>query len=371
MKKKGQIQITFNWIYIAIAGAVILLFFLSIVVKQAKVSEEKLSGEVVRILDSIMSGARVSEKTKNSIDASGLVDYILYFDCDEGVSEFGIKGKSARIQNSIDPVFGPKEINTARLNLWSLPYKLPFKIIDFLFITSENIKYFLIGNNPFIEEFLNETEPDPKINWKINREHVPDMSFIKAEKNFKVRIIGFEGTNIPGGGIPDSLSSFDDKAVSAVVFTGVNQVDFYQKEGTSWKKLNRDYVNIISLGGERDAAKYAAIFAGDDKTYQCNMKKAFKRLEILTEVYGGSKITSLKETGGKLGGLVSFYAKRASACLGYLVFNSNNANLALNTLNINAKSCRLDSASCLGLIDAADELNKINDDLRLECVALY
>ena len=58
--KKGQIQVTFNWIYITIAGAVILLFFFGIVVKQKAASEEKLSIEVVRILESILTGAGVS-----------------------------------------------------------------------------------------------------------------------------------------------------------------------------------------------------------------------------------------------------------------------------------------------------------------------
>ena len=92
-EKRGQIEITFNWIYIVIAGAVILLFFFSLVVKQKQISEERLSNEVVQIMSSILTGAGVSEKTKNFIDASGLADYILYFSCDAGISEFGIKDK--------------------------------------------------------------------------------------------------------------------------------------------------------------------------------------------------------------------------------------------------------------------------------------
>ena len=34
---KGQVEVTFNWVYILIAGAVILLFFVSLVVRQKRI----------------------------------------------------------------------------------------------------------------------------------------------------------------------------------------------------------------------------------------------------------------------------------------------------------------------------------------------
>ena len=80
--KKAQIQVTFSWVYILIAGAVILLFFIGIVVKQKSISEENLATDVVRVMESIFTGAGVSEKTKNFVDISGLADYTLYFNCE-------------------------------------------------------------------------------------------------------------------------------------------------------------------------------------------------------------------------------------------------------------------------------------------------
>ena len=66
--KKAQIQFTFNWIYILIAGMVILIFFVSIVAKQKTSSEEHLNAEVVRVMESIFTASGVSEKTKNFIE---------------------------------------------------------------------------------------------------------------------------------------------------------------------------------------------------------------------------------------------------------------------------------------------------------------
>lgn len=377
--KKGQIQLTFNWIYIVIAGALILLFFIGIVVRQAKVSEERLSQDIVRIMDSILMGAGVSEKTKNFIDTSGLADYTLYFGCSEGVSEFGIMGKPARSQNVIDPIFAPKEIQSHQVIVWSLPYHLPFKVVDFLIVTSYNTRYYVTGNDAgFINEFLNATDG-------FNREYVQDLSSIGTENknqieaenkigtgnNLQFRIIDSDGSVIPSAGIPPALKLLPDKDVSAVVFSGTNLVDFYQKEGSSWKKMNPGFIDIISLGGERDAAKYAAIFAGSDEMYQCNMKKAFKRLEILTEVYGGNSISEWK-AGGKLGRLAEYYsAMPFGDCIGYLTEYDENAKDALATLNNKAATCQLGPELCLELISAADELKQINTKLRLECVTLY
>lgn len=368
MKKKGQIQLTFNWIYIAIAGAVILLFFFSIIVKQKQVSEERLSGEVVRIMGSILAGAGVSEKTKNFIDASGLADYSLYFDCDSGVGEFGIEGKPARTQNSIDPIFSPRTLKGHRLIVWSLPYKLPFKVMDFLLITSSSNKYYVLGSGDFVNEFVNSTEG-------FNRDYIQNVGEIEADEKSDIRIIDVNGNIVPGNPIPAKLQDFPDDRVSAVVFSGSNLVDFYRKEGIAWKKMNLNPVRIISLPGERDAAKYAAVFAGDDNIYRCNMQKAFKRLEILSEVYGGSEI-DLLEMGGKLGEMNDHYISLGASahpdCLGNIKnYQQGNLRLSLAALKNKAAACQLAEETCMDLIPTAGEIREINNNLRANCITLY
>ena len=368
MKKKAQIQLTFNWIYIAIAGAVILLFFFSIIVKQKTVSEERLSIDVVEIMRSILAGAGVSEKTKNFIDASGLADYTLYFDCNDGVGEFGIKDRPARTQNAIDPIFAPRTIKGSRIIVWSLPYKMPFKVMDFLMITSSTNKYYILGSGDFVNEFINATEG-------FNRQYILNVKEIDADKNLDVRIIDADGTHIPGSSVPANLQQFPDEKVSAVVFSGTNQVDYYQKDGTSWKKTNLNPIRIISLSGERDAARYAAVFSGDDKTYQCNMQKAFRRLEILTEVYGGDNIDFL-EMGGKLKEMDDYYTSLGNSahpdCLGNIK-NYKQANLldSLAELKNKASACQLDEETCVDLISTANDVREINNKLRLNCITLY
>ncbi|MEW5896525.1 MAG: hypothetical protein AB1668_02430 [Nanoarchaeota archaeon] len=381
--KKSQIEVTFNWIYIAIAGAVIILFFVGIVMRQAQVSEEKLSADIVRIMNSILTGAGVSEKTKNTISSSGLVDYTLYFTCEGGISELGIKGKSARQYNAIDPVFVPGEIHSTQIILWSLPYMLPFKVADFLLVAPVNRKFYLLSSDMgYVEEFLNVTEG-------FNREYIDSIEEIELSGDLSVRIIDADGMHIPFEPVPASLQPFDDSRVSAIVLRE-GEADYYQKDssqkgnlagGSSWKKLNKEPIKIISLGGERDAAKYAAIFAENDQVYQCNMLKAFKRLGMVTEIYGGSNIGS-GEIGGKLKEMIDYYEMRpelslSTECTSYLTASEGNAVLALTLLKNKAKACELglnaggSLSACTDLISAAAKVKQVNKELRLSCITLY
>lgn len=377
-QRQGQIQLTFNWVFVLIAGAVILLFFVGIVVKQKAVSEQQLSTDVVRVMESIFVGAGASEKTKNSIDASGLVEYTLEVSCTDGVGQFSIQGKGERRQNAIDPIFAPLELRASRLSLWSLPYKLPFKVIDFLFVTSENTKYFLVGDDYFLTEFMNETEPNEKAQFRINREKVRDITGIDPGRNTQVRVIDSTGVFIQDGlAVPRLLERMDDTAVTAVVLTDQRTVQYYQKQGVVWRALGRS-VPIISLGGKRDAAKYAAIFAGNGEVYQCNMQKAFRRLEYLNEIYGGENI-AYGQPGGKVADLIHYYDEHTelssrSTCQGYLsVFPDENMVAALGSHQNAVKTCLRQFSSCPDVVRTGHALQDLNTQLATagDCLTLY
>jgi len=122
--KRGQVEITFNWFYVLIAGGVILLFFVGIVFKQKAASEEQLSVEVVRVMQSIFTAAGVSEKTKNAISLGAISQEEIYFDCQEGVTTYGLSGHLGKAQEAITPLFAPLTLQTPTLILWSFLVKI-------------------------------------------------------------------------------------------------------------------------------------------------------------------------------------------------------------------------------------------------------
>ncbi len=290
MNSKGQVEVTFNWIYILVAGTVILLFFAGIIIKQKVSSEEKLASNVIRTLESIYTGASVSEKTKNVVPTSGLIDYTFDYSCTDGTSFIGIQGQSARYEESVQPIFSPTTIRTARLILWSLPYNYPFKTSDLLFVTSDNTLYLIVGESEFKDEFIKAAAPETNTPARINVLDVSSEEFqaVNPGKQYQVRVIDVSGNIISNNDpVPEKLRPFDDHLVTALRFSpDGKQVEFFTKKGDAWKSENQgNPIPILSLGGEKDAAKYAAIFAGSSEIYTCNMAKALKRLQHVHTVY--------------------------------------------------------------------------------------
>jgi len=366
--KKGQLTLTFNWIYVLIAGAVILLFFIGIIVKQKSISEEKLSYDVSRTLESILTAASVSEKTLNKIDTSGLRDYTILFNCEvEGggfkdvFSGYGIDGSSATVETPIEPIFAPEEIKTTEIIAWSLPYKFPFKVIDMLMITSSNTKYYVVGDDDhgFRDELENATS------GSLNIEFVDptDYDNLKAGNNFHVRIIDFDegsGKVTHMGGVPEDMEGLDDSQVSAVSFTSSRNAVYYEKVGNHFEDAGK--VEVTSLQpDERDAAKYAVIFAGSKDDYECNMIKVFKRVQILAEIHY-EKYNELKEYYNAVepnrdcarilgdDSLYSFiYSAGACADLGYEGGTCSLGNLESSAREIQALNEELDNYGCIGI----------------------
>ncbi len=366
---KAQVSVTFNWIYVLIAGGVILLFFFGLVLKQKNVSEERLGADLVITLKSIFIGAGAAEKTKNFIETGGLSEYTLYFQCDDKVSTFGIEGTSTKAEDAITPIFTPTFIKSSQLITWSLPYKLPYKVTDLLMVTAPTVKYYLIGDSTppgFKLEFLNATD-------NFNREEVNDLNEygnIDPKLNFEVRIVDLDGATVPNKGIPKKLIAMDDDKVTAVSFLREGII-YYQKQGSTWRRLHSNPLPLVSLGGEKDAAKYAAIFAGNNQLYECNMQKAFQRLEYLTEIY--------KE---KNQDRISYYqnysdnhpaSQIGSNCLTHLL-NDDLSNLEgeLTAQLGAAETCNLDPDKCGDLIFKARSIRVLNEKLIIDgCIPLY
>ncbi len=371
LNRKAQVEITFNWVYILIAGAVILLFFVGIAVKEKASAQQSLGQDLVNTMDSIFTGAGVSEKTKNFIDIGGLAEYTLYFNCQDGITQYGLKDTSARSENNIDAIFAPSELKAPQLITWSLPYLLPYKVMDFLYISSSNTRYYLYSNNQkFVNEFMNATAG-------FNRDYLltPEQyNQIDPQKNFHTRIIDFTGQLIKQNApLPSKLRSLDDSAISGLVIeenqAKEKKVTYYQKQGLVWKKQNLKPLSIISLSNERDAALYAAIFAANDQMYQCTMKKAFKRLGYVTSVYQGKtqSITSFYQTHPEL--------QFTKSCLSYYKDSSPNIQTSIESLHNTIPTCLQDPtfSLCQAMLDGASGIQIANTYLaeQGDCVPLY
>ncbi|MBI2546284.1 hypothetical protein HYV81_03830 [Candidatus Woesearchaeota archaeon] len=277
-KRKGFVEIQFNWIFILVIGGIILTFFITIADKQKTVSEVKVSAKVRSDLKTIFTGARASTGTASLVD---IADKDITYSC-EGFSV-----------NDLNPVhegisFAPGSLQGFKIMVWSKDWSMPFRVGNILMVTSPNVKYLIVGDSSLSRE-LNRSLP-PKFIARgssrqllLNKETVADANTIMNEGNYRIRLIFVNRNPLGTEGLLD-INTLEDTDVSALSIMG-NSLDgpgelrFYQKRGQYWSTVpgSSNYLGRESL--------FAAVMADDYKSYNCNMQNLFQRMETVSEVY--------------------------------------------------------------------------------------
>lgn len=268
MQKRGQFEIQFNWIFVLAVGAIILLFFTSIMLKQKSASEQTTNIFVLKNIEAILAGAEVSTGTLNFVDLPKLE---IEFECNK--YRIGSASRSFEIMS----VFTPSKIKSNKMITWTLDWNVPYRVTNFLYLTTPNIRYVLVGDNNLARK-INKSMPK-----ELNKEliKVSDINNIKNKNDDMVRFVFFE-INVDNSVISE-FDKMNYKDVTALKVNGnedTGTIDFFEKDkntdvfvsqGTSY------YLKKPSLIG--------AIFTDDIKMYECVMENAFKKLKIVTKVY--------------------------------------------------------------------------------------
>jgi hypothetical protein len=268
--RKAQAETQLNWIFILIAGAVILAFFAFIVVKQRAASEAKFSGKVSQQLNTILVGAKVSSGTVQEISTP---DLSIRFTC----NDYYIGPASQRLGNKM--VFAPEYIEGDRLITWTLDWNVPFKISSFLYMTAPTVRYYLIGKNiddPSVKSIFDALPQ--KLNKRVASINDYNDGKVVSENDPYVRFIFVNvGSmfNIPAG--------FEDSSVSGLsVSTEDSTIQFLERSVADPSAFN-------TQGGiynymEKELL-YGAVFSDSSEEFDCLMKRAYERLNIVAQVY--------------------------------------------------------------------------------------
>ena len=254
------------------------MFFIGIAQKQKTLSEAKVSTTVRSDLKTIFTGARASTGTASLIDLVGK-------DVEYSCSGYSV-GNLNPAQEGIS--FSPGLIKGFKVTVWSKDWSLPYRISNMLFVTSPNIKYVLVGNSQLAKEMNKSLPPNflSKGNTKqalLTKEMQTDTNQIVNDGNYRIRLIFFNHDPVGTEGLLN-INIMEDSEVSAVNIVG-NSLDsygelrFYQKKSDRWSlpKGTSYYLGRESL--------YGALFTDDYKSYDCNMRRAFKRMAFVSEIY--------------------------------------------------------------------------------------
>lgn len=290
--KKGIVEVQFNWIFILIVGAIILMFFISIVVQGSRTSNRKTAAQITFDMSSIFSGALVSTNTEHIVEIPPID---IYFECDNntGYSSYRVSDSEAPIGDGLI-VFSPSYVSGKGRELltWSTDWNVPYRVSNFLYVTAPAHRYIIVeGSTPSQAQYVFDNLPDQ---MQKGANVVTDLQNIDDKNNYKVTIVILYNSSIvnPEGAIfvvPPSLMTVSDDDLSLIyvepilphIATSIKEtgmVYFYKKNNTVFS-----YDGKSSFVGE--ASLYGSIYSENVENYNCNMQKAFKRLTYLTGIY--------------------------------------------------------------------------------------
>jgi hypothetical protein len=343
MKKRGVVEVQFNWIFILIAGGVILFFFVSLISKQQATSEFSSNVDVLQYIDKLISGTETETATTRNITINNL--NLKVSDGSITLADKRIEGKS--LKNKI--VFAPDLIKGNKLITHSLSWSCPYKVTNFLYLTSNEIRYMIANNtadidkreDPFLEQISSLMPAFTTIEMK---EYISDDIDLEKYNNYEVRFIFFNKTVLPKITIPkDSKYTVSALNIEPLDFSetidGYGKVYFYR-----WDEDRNMFLPSGTSYYLKKESLLGAIISDDVKLYDENMKKAMTKLNLITNL-SYSKEIKLKDycatNSGKCDSLCISSYETAEQELKNLLFLTNTPQIIVSG-DIYANSLELD-----------------------------
>jgi len=287
-KKKAMIEVQFNWIFILIAGIIILMFFIGITSWYKDNEERRIAGDVLTKIRTILINSELNSRAASELEVPN-IEFIFTCDPDECgnygcASTMMFEGTGIHEDTPIDIIFSPDNIKSDFINVWALEWKTPYKVTNFLYITSPAVKYVLVYKEDQVysknlaTSVYDKMKENEYIEKNIRLVEESNVDQIVYNNEYLVRFVWFYNPDFvefsPSikKGSRDAIKIIGDETSGEVTFSSVsgNTLVFDTNKRYS-------YIGLPSLIG--------AIYSEDFDNYECNMKKAFLRMRSVNEIY--------------------------------------------------------------------------------------
>src|SRR3989338_4810384 len=282
MDKKGDGE-QFNWIFVIIAGSIILGFFVLFVFKFVELQEKRHDVKAVRFLGESVIGA----SSKLQVGSGGAAidsneDEGLRFGFYTNLEHFCRSNKSLLTINSNpdvfyklddEVVFMNKEMNSVNaIDIWILPWNFPFHVTNLVYLADPKTNfYFVVDGNS--REFVENLDFSSAFDFEI----INNNELNKVKDNSKVV---FFKSNEPSVNEVKSIK----KNYKDIHFVYINlnslKAKFFDNQRESWSEGVKFYITEDNKG-----MLYGAIFSNDADNFECNVNRALERVVFVSKVY--------------------------------------------------------------------------------------
>ncbi len=280
--KRGASTFPFLLVFIMIAGAIILLFFITFGKDIFSFSDKLSKGTIIKNLDQQLAAFSLPENSGNNLIDLGKESKISmecrpYSQNNIFAANISFLNKNNNIESTLKSqklILAPDILQGKFLKVWTLSWNYPFKIDNLYFFTDERVIFYFVQDPNF-----NQGEQEFYDNFPQNMNKVPysnTQTFSIKDKKILV-LIDDINTNIN-----PYKSRLSNKYNIVLIDKTNNKVKICEPSRCKeW----------LSLGNTLD---YAAIFSKSIEEYDCIRNYAInQRLSFISEIYN-EKITKLQ-----------------------------------------------------------------------------
>lgn len=272
MNKKAFSSQLFNWIFVVVAGSLILLFFVRFAFQQTQIFGEKGSVELISSLEDQLEAFSISEKSSKLVSLGYNTD--LEIDCERIVNE-NIPKRTNLI------IFSPSKLSGKSISAWTRSWEFPYQISNVFYLTNENSRYLLVYDKDSFEKVSNFNFPSSFNLQKINLDNLNLDDLAANTKNLQnLNLIYFTKIQRP----TEIFNKFSKNINLVEINLKDNEIKIFKKDGT----VTYSYFLEESI-------LFGAIFGPEN--FNCIKDKALAKLNLVTEVYSQkASYLSLKTT---------------------------------------------------------------------------
>lgn len=330
--KKAAIEIQFNWIFVLIIGAIILIVFSGIVLRQKNISETSKNVLLLNSLDAIISG---TESTAGTVNIVRIPESRIEFSCNS--YSVGKLSKQVEVMN----VFPSSVIEGDRLIASTADFSSPYRVSNIVYLTDPKHAYIFIGESD-VKQALKELMPS-----EILLDDAAALSDIELRQS-PARLVFFGEYPI----LPEAFSAFDDSSITALRVEGTlsyGTLEFYRKKGDAFEPSGISYY----LGEE---TLLGAVFSDSMDVYECAMGSLFDKIGIVTEIYK-SRTIAVRQA----------YSEQGSRCAAFA-----DTTYSLGNIEEISLASEFSEANVARISEAASRLRAQNRQAQLQsCATIY
>ncbi|MBW2990430.1 hypothetical protein KY348_01860 [Candidatus Woesearchaeota archaeon] len=348
--KKG-FALQFNWLFVLIGGAVILGFFISLIVNGLAGEEGITAQKRTEEIDSVLKVSLAAGDTQKTL----FFNQKIIFSCDE-ISEYFVEEAFKYSRYDYNALFSPSELDGRELVILTRVFEAPFRVMPLVYVTNKDIEYVFVGDSGLITQTYN-LMPDNATTAAIS----PDILATYPDKNYDRTVFVLDVNDENSLARLHNFNRAKQDRIFAVVINAsegtVNNygvLDFYRYEQEAFVlSKSAPFLTLdLALGG---------IISHDKTMYECNLRKVLQRLEMLGELH-------MKRM------LEIYYENSNDFCQVYYAGQPYSAQEHFESIKQGAEKKELSLDNFRNIFSAINDLrtlNMINISARTDCAPIY